>query len=163
MEYIDPRVMSLYTILGENIRMTPEIQNIIMKGLIKAHFITENKSEPTQKCGHKTGYHVFVQQRNSELKKVDEHGHFQEQIIAEWKELPEDQKARYKEQATQLNSAEKKPKKMSGYNYYVKSNSHLYKGHLDMLKLLGASWKALSKEEQAEWNARANDPQPIMS
>ena len=59
---------------------------------------------------------------------------------------------------------EKKPKALSGYTYFGQQNKAAFNEEMEKMdekpkyvSFVGAKWKSLSKEEQEEWNKKAQE------
>ena len=92
-------------------------------------------------------------------------------IGAEWKALSKEQQAEWNAKAKGTGvvgvvegapvpvPAGKKPGHVSGWNLFMKQRIQELKEQIksgsERLKAIGVEWKALSKEQQAEWNAKA--------
>ena len=106
------------------------------------------------------GYNVFVKEKMAELKNFS-------LTAAAWKALTKDEQNVYNAKAAASNaasgavSAPKGSKGLSGWQFYVKQNSKPVKAanpslsSQDVMKKMGADWKALTKEQQVEWNTKA--------
>lgn len=86
----------------------------------------------------------------------------------QWAQLSDADKEPYNKEATALNNAngvdttkktKGKKKKMSGYNLYYRNNKDTIRSGLKegekLMTVVGASWRALSSEEQDSYNALA--------
>ena len=137
------------------------------------------------------GYNLFVQEESKKLKEAKEQGtvpaditsqqHFAE-FGAKWRELPDEEKAKYKALALQQSATDpassssssssndattktsgKKPKRITGYNLYYKENHERIKQEqttplpegTSILSVVGAQWKLLEKAEKTLYNDRA--------
>lgn len=95
-------------------------------------------------------YNMFMKDKMSELKDLSAVG-------AAWKALTESEKAEYKAKsvthnATVVTSGKSTVKKaLSGWQFYMKTEMKTVKD----LKIIGANWKALPKDQQLEWTAKA--------
>ena len=61
-------------------------------------------------------------------------------------------------------SAPKKPRALSGYTYFGQQNKDKFNEEMNKMdekpkfvSFVGSKWKALSKEEQEEWNLKAKE------
>jgi hypothetical protein len=79
------------------------------------------------------------------------------EIGASWKTLPEADKVKY--QTTETITGKAVVHRRSGYNIYFSEQTPLIKptvpSAVERMKHIGASWKALTPEQQAVYNARA--------
>ena len=121
--------------------------------------------KPTAKGGRRTGYNVFQSKRNAELKAASVDSSLRQgQIVTEWHAMTEEDRKKWNLIAAGGNastgSTTAAPKRMSGWNLYMKKEMEARKGKITKggpapLKAIGAAWKALPKEEQEKWNAMA--------
>jgi hypothetical protein len=95
-------------------------------------------------------YNIFMKAKMGELKDLSAVG-------AAWKALSETDKAEYKAKsvahnATVVSGGKSTVKRaLSGWQFYMKTEMKVVKD----LKIIGANWKALPKDQQLEWTAKA--------
>lgn len=107
-----------------------------------------------------SGYNLFVKKNMKEMKNFS--------LTADaWKTLGKDGQKVWNDNAAASNtatgavSAAKGSKGLSGWNYYVRENSKLVKAATptlssqEVMKSMGASWKALGDDGKKVWNAKA--------
>ena len=125
----------------------------------------------------KTGYNMYIKHQFEEAKATasasggDAKTNSQElmtKFSKEWKSLSDEEKKPFIDMANEINrdngaepssSNKSRPKKLSGYNLFYKEMKDEIKANLGpdekLMTQVGAQWKALSKDEQGEWNKRA--------
>lgn len=146
-----------------------------MKANVKARPAAAASKVDGKRPRRKTGYNLFIRAKFAQAKAdrsdEDQKTNSQELMSTyskEWKELPEDQKQPYIEQANVLNtesgaesSGKKKggKKNISGYNLFYSEEKDSIRAEKDadvtLMKAVGASWKALEKDAQLDYNKRA--------
>ena len=118
-----------------------------------------------------SGWNLYMKERMAALKDQIKSGSERLTAIgAEWKAMTKEQQAVYNTQAkgTPVEgemqaaapaAAGKKTGHVSGWNLYMKDRMAALKEQIksgsERLKTIGAEWKAMTKEEQAVWNAKA--------
>jgi hypothetical protein len=135
------------------------------------------KSE-SKRTRRKTGYNLYIrakfeEARNSQTDDPDAKTNSQvlmSSFSKEWKGLSEEDKMPYLNEAEAINAENgaetstkgkgKGKKSLSGYNLYYSENKDTIRDGLvkdgdGLMKTVGATWKALSKEEQMDYNKRA--------
>lgn len=124
----------------------------------------------------KTGYNVFVSSKFNESKTNGDNREPQERMAEfskEWKNLSKEEKAPYEEEAAASNkqsgaettksvtSGTTKKRGLSGYNLFYRESKDQIKAELEpnenLMKHVGAAWRALTTEEQLDWNTRAKE------
>ena len=121
----------------------PEVKTITVVGTSPAPSVVsgDKKLNP---------YNVFMKDKMKELKDLSA-------VAAAWKALSETDKAVYKSKCDAHNAtvvpsgAVGVKKSLSGWQLYMKTQMKIVKD----LKIIGANWKALTKDQQGEWNTKA--------
>lgn len=122
----------------------------------------------------KTGYNCYVAARFLEAKEAGDERNSQEKMTEfskTWKTLTPDEKKPYEQEADKANqslpptsssgsSGTGSRRKMSGYNLYYRENKNSLKAEateegIKIMTHVGATWRALSKDDQLVWNNRA--------
>lgn len=116
----------------------------------------------------RTAYNIYIKEEFARAKENNDSRNSQELMSAfsqGWAKLTDDEKKPYHDKAAESNdagptSAAAPKKRMNGYNLYYKENKEELKKEADeagerLMKHVGASWKALSEEEQKVWRDKA--------
>lgn len=156
-----------------------------MKLHVKDVVVTSAKSGAKRAARKKTAYNLYIKamfhQEELERKAKEEQGEEVEKqnsqelmskFSKQWKTLPDEEKLPYEEEAKSINEesdkdtpaksrSSGKKKQMTGYNLFYKENKNDIKASLEegeaLMKKVGATWKALSVEEQQEYKKRASE------
>jgi hypothetical protein len=125
----------------------------------------------------KTGYNLYIRAKFDEAKKNQVEGddskpNSQKQMSTfskEWKDLSDDQKKPYIDQADAINaengtestskSKRTGKRQLSGYNLFYREERDNIRNTKDedtsLMSAVGATWKALTSDEKGEYNKRA--------
>ena len=121
---------------------------------------------------HISGWNLYMKDRMAGLKDQIKSGSERLTAIgAEWKALTKEEQGVWNAKAKGTPVAEggapaaapaKKQGHVSGWNLYMKDRMTALKEQIksgsERLKTIGAEWKALTKEQQGVWNAKAKAP-----
>lgn len=154
----------------------------MLAAAVKAHVkprpaVTGAKGSESKRPRRKTGYNLYIRSKFEEAKSNRVEGdetktNSQEQMATfskEWRDLSEDQKQPYIDQAESINAANgaessgkgKRAGKrnLSGYNlFYREERDHIRDSKdkdTNLMVAVGAAWKALSAEEKDAYNKQA--------
>lgn len=148
------------------------------KAHVKPRPVASGSSKSEKRPRRKTGYNLYIRAKFEDAKQNQPEGedekkpNSQEQMATfskEWKDLSEDQKQPYIDQAEAINAengAESTGKgkrtgkrNLSGYNLFYREERDNVRENKDkdtaLMVAVGASWKALSPEEQDSYKKRA--------
>jgi len=145
--------------------------------------VASSKGESKNRQRRKTGYNLYIRAQfeadkaaNADKDGDAKGGANSQALMAkfskQWKGLSDEDKQPYVDQAEAINAqngAEApsknksgKGKKLTGYNLFyrehkdeIRAENEQTKEHPTFMKAVGAKWTALSKEEKAEYSARA--------
>jgi hypothetical protein len=147
------------------------------KAHIKPRPATSSSAKGEKRPRRKTGYNLYIRAKFEEAKKnqpddEDKKPNSQEQMAIfskEWKDLSDEQKQPYIDQAEAINAANgaestgkgKRAGKrsLSGYNLFYREERDNIRESKEketaLMVAVGAAWRALSTDEQGEYKKRA--------
>jgi hypothetical protein len=137
-------------------------------GFFDAPTVVTSVVQTGSKTKKLSGYNVFTQVKMAELKEEDlPSKQRMTKVGASWQELSDEEKSGWKTKAASYapvsvavkSTTEKAPKKLTGYQYYVKVTMPLLKKEnvppKDRMSKIGQMWKALEKKDQEEYKTKA--------
>lgn len=150
-------------------------KSFMLEALEKAGLTGNVQAGPVVSSGkHISGWNLYMKNRMATLKDQIKSGSERLKTIgAEWKTLTKEEQtvwnARAKGVPVETGAgapapapAGKKIGHVSGWNLYMKDRMAALKEEIksgsERLKTIGTEWKAMTKEQQAEWNAKAKTP-----
>jgi hypothetical protein len=111
-----------------------------------------------------SGYNLFMKAMAEELKATGKKGNVMAVAGPVWKAMSSDEKKVWNDKAKALSpekalAPEKKPKKLSGYNLFLKEMFAKAKkdGQKGDMKAIGAQWKGLTDAEKTVFKTRADE------
>lgn len=130
------------------------------------------QADPVISSGKRiSGWNLYMKDRMAALKDQIKSGSERLTAIgAEWKALTKEEQSVWNARAkgntpveigevAPVHAPTKKQGHVSGWNLYMKDRMTALKEQIksgsERLKTIGAEWKALTKEQQAEWNTKA--------
>jgi len=153
--------------------LKPHIKEAMQKsGFFDAPTQVAPVSTTATKTKKLSGYNVFMKEKMAELKAQNvPASERMGKVSVLWKALSDQQKAEWKNKADGLTvtvpvtvnttpSQPSAPKKLSGYQLYVKETMPVVKAKAEIpaterMAEIGKMWKTLSEQQKAEWKAKA--------
>ena len=123
-------------------------------------------TQTTAKTKKLSGYNLFMKEKMAELKVQNvPSGERMGKVSQMWKAVSEEQKTEWKKKAgttvttTATTQKSSGPKKLSGYQLYVKKTMSVMKANnipaKERMTEIGKMWKALSEAEKGNWKVEA--------
>jgi hypothetical protein len=179
----DAKFEKFWTALSEVADLPAEIKPHLQTALKTAGYydtatavaVSASATETAGKTKKLSGYNVFMKEKMAELKTQNvPSAERMGKVAALWKALSDTQKGEWKAkaegvsapaadkptQASAVATESKAPKKLSGYQLYVKEQMAVLKNNTaiaakDRMTEIGKTWKALSDAQKAEYKSKA--------